>query len=87
MVREVRVGEAIFGGGRPLVLIAGPCVIETLEHTLRTAEALKGIAARLGVGLVKTDVIGGNQGGPFPHAPRNLMALEGDGSFTHGSPP
>ena len=52
MVREVRVGEAIFGGGRPLVLIAGPCVIETLEHTLRTAEALKGIAARLGIGLV-----------------------------------
>jgi len=52
MVREVRVGEAIFGTGRPLVLIAGPCVIETLEHTLRTAEALKGIAARLGIGLV-----------------------------------
>ena len=52
MVREVRVGEAIFGGGRPLVLIAGPCVIENLEHTLRTAEALRGIAARLGIGLV-----------------------------------
>jgi len=52
MVREVRVGEAIFGGGRPLVLIAGPCVIESLEHTLRTAEALKGIAVRLGIGLV-----------------------------------
>lgn len=52
MVREVRVGDAVFGGGRPLVLIAGPCVIETLEHTLRTAEALQGIAARLGIGLV-----------------------------------
>ena len=52
MVREVRVGEAIFGGGRPLVLIAGPCVIESLEHTLRTAEALRKIAARLGIGLV-----------------------------------
>jgi 2-dehydro-3-deoxyphosphooctonate aldolase (KDO 8-P synthase) len=52
MVREVCVGDAIFGGGRPLVLIAGPCVIEGLEHTLRTAEALKGIAARLGIGLV-----------------------------------
>jgi 2-dehydro-3-deoxyphosphooctonate aldolase (KDO 8-P synthase) len=52
MVREVRVGEAIFGGGRPLVLIAGPCVIENLEHTLRTAEALKTIAVRLGIGLV-----------------------------------
>jgi 2-dehydro-3-deoxyphosphooctonate aldolase (KDO 8-P synthase) len=52
MVREVRVGDAIFGGGRPLVLIAGPCVIESLEHTLRTAEMLKGIAGRLGIGLV-----------------------------------
>lgn len=52
MVREVRVGDAIFGGGRPLVLIAGPCVIESLEHTLRTAEALRGIAARLRLGLV-----------------------------------
>jgi 2-dehydro-3-deoxyphosphooctonate aldolase (KDO 8-P synthase) len=52
MVREVRVGNAVFGGGRPLVLIAGPCVIENLEHTLRTAEVLKGIATRLGIGLV-----------------------------------
>jgi len=52
MVREVKVGEAIFGGSRPLVLIAGPCVIENLDHTLRTAEALKGIATRLGIGLV-----------------------------------
>ncbi len=52
MVREVRVGDAIFGGGRPLVLIAGPCVIETLDHTLRTAEALKAISGRLNIGLV-----------------------------------
>ncbi len=52
MVREVTVGDAIFGGGRPLVLIAGPCVIENLDHTLRTAEALKAITARLGIGLV-----------------------------------
>jgi len=52
MVREVKVGDAIFGGGRPLVLIAGPCVIESLDHSLRTAEVLKGVAARLGIGLV-----------------------------------
>ncbi len=52
MVREVKIGDAIFGGGRPLVLIAGPCVIENLDHTLRTAETLKGIATRLGIGLV-----------------------------------
>jgi 2-dehydro-3-deoxyphosphooctonate aldolase (KDO 8-P synthase) len=52
VVREVAVGDAIFGGHRPLVLIAGPCVIENLDHTLRTAAALKGIAGRLGIGLV-----------------------------------
>ena len=52
MVREVKVGDAIFGGGRPLVLIAGPCVIESLDHSLRIAEVLKGIASRLGIGLV-----------------------------------
>jgi len=52
MVREVKVGDTIFGGGRPLVLIAGPCVIESLDHSLRTAEVLKGVAARLGIGLV-----------------------------------
>jgi len=52
MVREVTVGDATFGGGRPLVLIAGPCVIENLDHTLRTAEALKAITGRLGIGLV-----------------------------------
>ncbi len=52
MVREVRVGDVVFGGGRPLVLIAGPCVIESLEHTLRTAALLKEMATRLNVGLV-----------------------------------
>jgi len=52
VVREVRVGDVVFGGGRRLVMIAGPCVIENREHTLRTAEALRRIAARLGVGLV-----------------------------------
>ena len=52
MVNEVRVGDVVFGGGRPLVLIAGPCVIESLEHTLRTAAALQDLAVRLGIGLV-----------------------------------
>lgn len=52
MTREVQVGNVTFGGGRPLVLIAGPCVIESLDHTLRTAAALKAIAGRLGIGLV-----------------------------------
>lgn len=33
-----------FGGGRPLVLIAGPCVIESEEHVHRMARAIGAIA-------------------------------------------
>lgn len=49
---EITVGNATFGGDRPLVLIAGPCVIEEEALTLRIAESLQRICADLGVGLV-----------------------------------
>ncbi|MBN2427853.1 MAG: 3-deoxy-8-phosphooctulonate synthase [Deltaproteobacteria bacterium] len=52
MSSEIEVGPVVFGGSRPLVLIAGPCVIETEEATLRTAEELKKLAADIGLGLV-----------------------------------
>ena len=52
MTREVAVGNAVFGGDRPLVLIAGPCVIEEEALTLRIAEFLKRLTAELGIGLV-----------------------------------
>ena len=52
MSREVRVGNVTFGGGRPLVLIAGPCVVESEELTLRIAAFLKDLAAEFGIGLV-----------------------------------
>ena len=42
---EVRVGNVIIGGGRPLVLIGGPCAIENEKHALMTAERLAAIAA------------------------------------------
>ncbi|MDO3379372.1 3-deoxy-8-phosphooctulonate synthase [Geoalkalibacter halelectricus] len=51
-VQEIRVGNVTFGGGRPLVLIAGPCVIEEQGLTLRIAEYLKELTAKLGIGLV-----------------------------------
>lgn len=41
MTRVVQIGDVRIGGGNPLVLIAGPCVIETEEITLRTAERVK----------------------------------------------
>jgi 2-dehydro-3-deoxyphosphooctonate aldolase (KDO 8-P synthase) len=52
MVREVTVGNVVFGGGRPLVLIAGPCAIEEEALTLRIAGFLKKLAGELGIGLV-----------------------------------
>jgi len=39
-------------GGRDLVMIAGPCVIESAGLTLEIARALKGYAAELGLPLI-----------------------------------
>ena len=43
--REVRIGAVTVGGGRPLVLIGGPCAIEDEKHALMTAERLATIAS------------------------------------------
>jgi len=48
----VSVGPHVVGDGRPLLWIAGPCVIESRDHCLGVAEALRGIADRLAVPLV-----------------------------------
>lgn len=45
----VRVGPIEIGGGAPLVVIAGPCVIESKDAALRHAAALKKGADRAGV--------------------------------------
>ncbi len=47
MVKEVRVRNIRIGGNNPLVLIAGPCVIETGEQTFQTARRLKEITSEL----------------------------------------
>jgi 2-dehydro-3-deoxyphosphooctonate aldolase (KDO 8-P synthase) len=45
-VQPVEIGPVTIGGGRPFVLIAGPCVIEDEAHTLWIARAIRDIAAR-----------------------------------------
>ena len=50
--RHVSVGGVTFGNDLPLVLIAGPCQMESRAHVLETAHALADMAAGLGVGLV-----------------------------------
>src|SRR4051812_23854798 len=48
----VRVGSVEIGNSKPLAIIAGPCAMESREHALETASALKEIAAKAGVGLI-----------------------------------
>ncbi|MFQ6131843.1 MAG: 3-deoxy-8-phosphooctulonate synthase [Armatimonadota bacterium] len=52
MTPAVEVGEVRIGGAEPLALIAGPCVIESLEVALETAEGLKQLCAELSLPLV-----------------------------------
>lgn len=40
------------GGGEPLLLIAGPCVIESRRQSLEAAEMVKDIAGRVGLHVV-----------------------------------
>ncbi len=50
--RTVYVRDIPIGGGHPLVLIAGPCVIESEDLTLRTAERIREITDRLGIPFI-----------------------------------
>ena len=50
--KTVRVGGYEIGAGKPLAVIAGPCVIESRDSALRHAGVLKEIADRVGVPLI-----------------------------------
>ena len=50
--RTVSVGGLTIGTGRPLAVIAGPCVIESHDLTMRIAESLAQTAAELDVPLI-----------------------------------
>ena len=52
LTRSVRIGELTLGGGAPLLLVAGPCVIESEEHLLRTGEAIKAVCDAHGIPFV-----------------------------------
>jgi len=51
-VKEVQVGPVTVGGRRPLVLIAGPCVIESEEACLEAAGSLRELARSLRIPLI-----------------------------------
>jgi 2-dehydro-3-deoxyphosphooctonate aldolase (KDO 8-P synthase) len=52
IAREITIGNFRIGGNQPLVLVAGPCVIESEAHAMRMAEGLVDIAAHAKVPLV-----------------------------------
>jgi 2-dehydro-3-deoxyphosphooctonate aldolase (KDO 8-P synthase) len=51
-VKPVRFAGLAIGGGSPLVLIAGPCVIESEAHAVGLARSLREITQRVGVQFI-----------------------------------
>ncbi len=49
---RLEIGPVVIGGGAPLAVIAGTCVIESRESALRHAERLAAIAREVGVPLI-----------------------------------
>ena len=49
MTKKIAIGHVTMGGGAPLVLIAGPCVIEGAERTLKIGREIREITNRLGM--------------------------------------
>ena len=52
MNNPVVVGGMKIGGSNPLILIAGPCVIENEKHCLSMAGKLSRISEAEGIGLI-----------------------------------
>ena len=51
-MNEVRIGEIRIGKGNPLVLIAGPCVLEGEAIAMETAKGLKELCEGLKIPLI-----------------------------------
>ena len=52
MTREIKIKNIKIGGKNPLVLIAGPCVIENERHALDHAKAIKEICTRQAIPFI-----------------------------------
>ncbi|MBI3005838.1 MAG: 3-deoxy-8-phosphooctulonate synthase [Ignavibacteriales bacterium] len=50
--KKIKVGDLIVGGGSPLVLIAGPCVVENRDMVLKTARTIQKVAQSLNTPLI-----------------------------------
>lgn len=48
----MKIGEVEIGKGKPIVLIAGPCVIESEKHAMEHAKSIKEICKKLDMGFI-----------------------------------
>jgi 2-dehydro-3-deoxyphosphooctonate aldolase (KDO 8-P synthase) len=48
----VTLNDMVVGGGRPIILMAGPCVVESESHAVGLAEALVDITTRVGIPFI-----------------------------------
>ena len=51
-MRTFNIHNIEIGNNKPLVLIAGPCQIESLDHTLETAHSIKETCSSLGIKFI-----------------------------------
>ena len=49
---HVQIGDLTLGNDRPLILIAGPCALESRAHALEMSHALTELTGKLGLGLI-----------------------------------
>ena len=49
---HITVGDLTIGNDLPFVLLAGPCAMESRDHAMEIATALKEITGSLGIGLI-----------------------------------
>ncbi|MCX5693449.1 MAG: 3-deoxy-8-phosphooctulonate synthase [Candidatus Omnitrophica bacterium] len=52
MTKEIKIKNVRIGGKNSIILIAGPCVIETESHAMRHAEKIKKISDKSGIGFI-----------------------------------
>jgi len=50
--KHIAAGNVTFGNDLPMVLIAGPCQMESRDHAMMMAGELVEMAKKLGIGLI-----------------------------------
>lgn len=51
-IKHVQVGDVTIGNDKPVTIFAGPCAMESLDHAMDMAGALKEMTDKLGIGFV-----------------------------------